>query len=293
MPRRRRSALPALLWLAGPGTCLGQGLFLEGGLSFARGDYIYTQPTSSGGAAAGLAWSARRLTFRATMPYFVRDTRVLPLSGEAPPGGGDTEPAATGHEGSVSDPVVQAYAQVLQSGHSGIGLSASVKVPLVEAGAYGTGEWDVGGGLSLSRLVGSATMLGLDVSYWHMGDMPDLPLQDGVAGTFTLGRSFGRSWLASASLSGSRSTVAGYEAPWWASLLVSRAGARGILGLTASVGLTDTAPDVTVGVVWRVRLDSPTASSRRTTARARPAAPGSSPSSRHARPRSGRSPGSG
>jgi hypothetical protein len=260
MSRRHRNRLLALFILFVPGTGLSQGLFLEGGLSLARGDYVYAQQTSSGGAAAGLAWSGRRITVRATLPYFVRDTAVLTLAGDASTG--VPESSVNGHEGSLSDPVVQVYAQVLQSGRTGIGVSASVKVPTVEAGDFGTGEWDLGGGLSLSRFVGAATMLGLDVSYWHMGDMPDLPLQDGITGTFTLGRSFGRSWLASASVSGGRSTVAGYPAPWWASCLVSRAGARGIFGLTASLGLSDTAPDVTVGIVWRVRLASPATSSR-------------------------------
>jgi hypothetical protein len=97
-------------------------------------------------------------------------------------------------------------------------------------------------------------MLGLDATWWHMGDLPDLPLRDSWVGTLSMGRSFGRSWLGSASLSGGRSTLSGYPDPWWASLLVSRAFPGGILGVTASVGLTDSAADVTLGVVWRVRV---------------------------------------
>jgi hypothetical protein len=290
MSRRRRSSLLGLLLSAVPGTLLAQGLYFEGGLSIARGDYVYAQQTSSGGAAAGLAWSGRRFTLRATLPYFVRDTNILTQSGSPPREVPDGTAAESGHEGALSDPVAQFYAQVLQSGRTGFGLSVSVKVPVVEAGSFGTGQWDVGGGLSLSRFVGSATMLGLDVSYWHLGDMPDLALQDTVAGTLTVGRSLGRSWLASASVSGNRSSLAGYAAPWWASVLVSRASPAGILGLTASLGLSATAPDVTVGVVWRARLGSTEARAEGGAARARaPAsAPGSWPSSPRARPQPAR-----
>jgi len=255
MWRRCRDALVAPLLVLVPPVATAQGLYFEGGLSFARGDYVYTQQTSGGGAAAGLAWSSRRLTARVTLPYFVRDTRLLTVTGEAPPEEVDPALSTTGHEGSLSDPLVQLCGQVLQSSSTGVGLSGSVKVPVVEAGHFGTGEWDFGAAASLSHFVGTATMLGLDISYWHLGDMPEFLLQDTVTGTLTLGRIFGRSWTASASVSGGRSAVAGYDDPWWASLLVGRSFSRGIWGLTASVGLSDAAPDVTVGLVWRARLN--------------------------------------
>jgi hypothetical protein len=150
---------------------------------------------------------------------------------------------------------VQVYGQVLQTRDTGFGVSASVKVPVVEAGAFGTGEWDVGAAASLSRFVGRRTMLGIDVSYWHLGDMPELPLDDTVTGTLTVGQALGRAWTASLSLSGGQSSIAGLPAPWWAGLLVGRAFSRGMWGLTASVGLSDGAPDFTAGLVWRARLD--------------------------------------
>jgi hypothetical protein len=255
MWRRRRDPIVAALFVLVPVSAAAQGLYFEGGLSFARGDYVYTQQTSGGGAAAGLAWSARRLTARVTLPFFVRDTRLLTARGEARPEETDPTSSATGYEGSLSDPLLQVYAQVLQSRRTGVGLSGSAKIPVVEAGYFGTGEWDFGGAASLSQFVGSATMLGVDVSYWHLGDMPDFPLQDTVTGTLTLGQAFGRSWTGSVSVSGGRSSVAGYDNPWWTSLLVGRSFGRGIWGLTASVGLSNAAPDVTVGLVWRARLN--------------------------------------
>lgn len=253
-PRRRDAFVAALLALV-PAPAVAQGLYLEGGVSFGRGDYVYTESTSSGGAALGLAWSSRRLTARVTLPFFVRDARLLTVSGAPPVEEAEPLPPETGSEGSVSDPLVQVYAQVFQSHDTGLGVSASVKVPVVEAGSFGTGEWDVSAAASLSRFVGPRTMLGLDVGYWHLGDMPGLPLDDTVTGTITLGQAFGREWTASLSLSGGQSSIAGFPDPWWAGLLVGRSFSRGLWGLTASVGLSDGAPDFTAGLVWRARLD--------------------------------------
>lgn len=251
---KRRDALVAALVALVPAPTGAQGLYLEGGLSLARGDYVYTEQTSSGGAALGLAWSSRRLTARVTLPYFVRDARLLTVNGQPLPEDAAPSPETTGHDGSVSDPLVQVYAQVHQSRRTGVGLSASVKVPVAEAGSFGTGEWDVSAAASLSQFVGPATMLGFDIAYWHLGDMPEVPLQDTVTGTLTVGQGFGRVWTASLSLSGGGAAVAGFADPWWASLLLGRSFSRGIWGFTASVGLSDGAPDFTVGFVWRARL---------------------------------------
>jgi hypothetical protein len=257
----------------------GQGFYVEGGASLARGDYVYTQATNSGGAAIGLAWTGGPLTLRATLPYFARDARLLAERGVAPPDDVPPPVDAGTFEGSVSDPVLQAALLVRRTARSAVGLSLSVKVPVVEAGAFGTGEWDVGAGLSLSRFVGGATMLGVDATWWHMGDLPELPLRDSVMGTLSVGRSLGRSWLASASLSGGRSTVAGYPDPWWVSALLSRTFSSGILGVTASVGLTDSTADVSLGIVWRLRVGGRPAGAsgtpRSATGSSRPPAPGS------------------
>jgi hypothetical protein len=255
-PRLRERLLPALILIL-PAPVLAQGAFLEGGISLARGDYVYTAPTSSGAASLGLAYSTPRLTARVTVPYFLRDTRLLTVRGFEPVEPVEpVEPAPESgqYTGSLADPVVQLFVSAHRGDRTSVGLSASVKIPVLEAGDFGTGRWDVGGGLSLSRFVGSGTLVGLDLGFWRLGDPPDLDLQDTVTGTLTIGRPLGRLWSASASLSGGRSAVAGYADPWWASLLVSRVAARGIWGLTASVGLTETAPDFTLGLLFRLKL---------------------------------------
>ena len=182
----------------------------------------------------------------------MRDTQLLTVRGFEPV---EPEPLTTGaqYTGSFADPVAQLFVTAHQGGLSAVGLSASVKIPVLEAGDFGTGCWDVGAGLSLSRFVGSSTFLGLDLGYWHLGDPPDLDLQDTLAGTVTVGRPLGRLWSASASLSGGRSAVPGYAHPWWTTLLVSRVFPRGIWGLSASFGLTDTAPDITLALLFRLK----------------------------------------
>jgi hypothetical protein len=257
MWHRRRDAIVAALLLTLPSAAAAaEGLYLEGGLSFARGDYVYVQQTSGGGATAGLAWSSSRFTARVTVPFFVRDTQLLTLSGDTATEASDpaSEPDTGGYEGSVSDPLVQLYGQVYQSSRTAVGLSGSLKIPLVAAGNFGTGEWDVGGAVSLSHFVGSRTMIGADVAYWHLGDTPELPLRDVATGTLTIGQAFGGSWTASLSLSGGRSAVPGYADSWWTGLLVGRSFKGGIWGLATSVGLSDGAPDFTLGLLWRARV---------------------------------------
>jgi hypothetical protein len=236
-----------------PAPLAAQGAFFEGGLLFARGDDVYVEPTNSGSFSAGLGWSAGRLTLRATVPVFVRDTRLLELRSALPAAAAPTSTRAS-YDMALTDPFLQAHVALLPPGRTALGVVATVKVPVAAAGEFGTGRWDYGVGASVSRTVGSASLLGLDLGYWRLGDPPDLELQDVLMGSVTLGHSLTRRWSASVSLSGSRSAIPGYDDPCWLGLLVGRASGRGMLGVTLSAGLTPTAPDFGVGLIWRVRL---------------------------------------
>jgi hypothetical protein len=257
-PRRReRGALPGLTLLLAflPPPVAAQGAHFEGGLSVSTGDYVYTQRTSGGAASAGLAWSSGRLTLRATLPWFVRDTRLLSEAGSEPgPEEPGVSPGAARYEGSVGDPFLQLHVGVVRAPRTSASVGFSTKVPLLEAGGFGTGGWDFGGSVSVSRSLGAATLVGFDGSYWHLADPPDLELQDTVMGTVTVARGLGRLWSVSLSLSGSRSAVAGYADPWWVGVLVGRSFSRGVWGVTLTVGLGETAPDLGLGLVWRLRV---------------------------------------
>jgi hypothetical protein len=251
--RERAIALGlSLLWAA---PLAAQEIHFEGGASLGIGDYVYTQRTSGAAFSAGFAWSTRRLTLRASLPYFVRDTRLLTPRGDPSPPEDDALPSPPGsHEGSVGDPFLQLFAGIVATPRAAVGMGLSIKVPVVEAGDFGTGGWDVGGSLSLSQAVGSSTLVGFDGSFWHLSDPEGLQLQDTVMGTATVARGLGPRWSLSASLSASRSAVAGYADPWWCSVLLGRLFSRGIWGVTITIGLSETAPDFGLGLIWRLRL---------------------------------------
>lgn len=254
-PERRLALGLTLLGCLLPSPLTAQGAHFEGGLSFSTGDYVYTQRTSGAAASAGIAWSTSRLTVRATLPWFVRDTRVLiETSAELPPDAVSTTPGDTGYAGSVGDPFVQLHVGVVRTSRTSVSLGFSTKVPLLEAGDFATGGWDLGGSVSVSRSLGTTTLVGFDGSYWHLADPPDLELQDTVMGTVTVARGLGRLWSVSLSLSGSRSAIAGYSDPWWCGALVGRSFSRGIWGVTVTAGLSETAPDFGIGLLWRLRI---------------------------------------
>jgi len=253
-PEGRRARLTLLLVLA-PATVAAQGAYIEGGLSFSTGDYVYAQRTNGGAASVGVAWSSNRVTVRATLPWFVRQVGSLPPTAAEPDG---DEPTLVSegerYAGSMGDPYLQLYVGAVRTPRTSVSLGFSTKVPVLPPGDFATGGWDFGGSVSVGRSVGTSTFLGFDGSYWHLADPPDLDLQDTVMGTVTVARTLGPRWSASLSVSGSRSAVPGYADPWWCGMLVGRSFSRGIWGITAMVGLTETAPDFGLGFVWRVRV---------------------------------------
>jgi hypothetical protein len=85
--------------------------------------------------------------------------------------------AVTGFEAALGDPTVSLTLAAWRRGGSAVSLSATAKLPLTDTTQFGTGEWDVGGTVSWSQLGGRA-LLGLDASYWHLGDLPELDLRD-------------------------------------------------------------------------------------------------------------------
>ncbi|HEU5303994.1 MAG TPA: hypothetical protein VFU40_05065, partial [Gemmatimonadales bacterium] len=91
--------LPLLLVLYGPALPLSaQGLYYEGGLSMARGTYIFTERTTSWSLATGFAFDRHAVTLRASLPVHLQNTTLVSLSG---PGGG--LPTGGSSSGTVAD----------------------------------------------------------------------------------------------------------------------------------------------------------------------------------------------
>lgn len=161
--------------------------------------------------------------------------------------------AVTGYEAHMGDPTFGANV-ALGSGPFGVLMGVSAKAPVTDSASFGTGAWDVGGSLSLSYRLGYVAVVSVDAGYWHMGDLPELDLQDPVLLSATVSHLSMRGWGFSASFYSATSVIDGYPSSRSVSVGLLRVGARQSVGITAGVGLTDTTPDFMVGLNWRLRL---------------------------------------
>jgi len=167
-------------------------------------------------------------------------------------GGSGTSPVH--YRAEPGDPSVQVGWRLVDRARTSVTVNAAVKIPATDTTAYGTGQWDWGATLSLTRRPARNVFLGLDVSYWHLGDLPQLDLRDPVLATATVSRLF-TTWAGSLLVTGGTGVLRGYEPPVSVGVGVTHLGVGGSLwGVTAAVGLTETAPEVSLGASWRVGL---------------------------------------
>lgn len=80
------------------------------------------------------------------------------------------------------------------------------------------------------------------------------PFLDPVNGTVRVGPLTPSGWASSVGLTAGTAAIDGFDGPAWVRAAFSRRTAGAGWEVSASVGLTDTAPDVSVGLSWRVRL---------------------------------------
>ena len=135
-------------------------------------------------------------------------------------------------------------------------VQAFAKAPVASVSSgVSTGQWDYGGGASLS--MGSArTFVFGDASYWVLGDMPTLELLDNVMYGVGIGRASddGR-WSVIGSASGSSAVIRNVSPPASAGVSVAyRQSASQSLTFGLHFGLTESAPQFGASVGWRVRL---------------------------------------
>lgn len=254
----------------------GQGIAYEGGLSVATGKYVYTTRTTSWTLATGLSIGTGALTLRLGVPLYAQNSTLvqgtgpgmLPAGGLSGRGsglgggmmsggggrGGAGTTATTAFRTAPGDPLLTATWRVLTGDRTTVGLGVGGKLPLTDTANYGTGQWDYGGSVSLTRRAGDATLLGLDVWYWHLGDPPTLDLRDPLSATVTVNHLFSTRWGTSVFFAGGTSALRGYDGPLSTGATLTHLGAGGPWGLTATVGLTNTVPDFTLGASWRIDL---------------------------------------
>jgi len=161
--------------------------------------------------------------------------------------------AVTGYEARAGDPTVGANIS-LSSGRLGVLIGAGAKVPVTDTASFGTGAWDFGGSVSLSYSFGTAAMVSVDAGYWVLGDLPELDLQNPVLLSGSIAHLSRSGWGFSAAFYTSSSVIAGYPSARSVSAGILRVGARQSIGLNVGFGLSDTSPDIIVGLNWRLRL---------------------------------------
>ena len=165
--------------------------------------------------------------------------------------------AVTGYQLMLGDPLAQATVSVIPEGRVTVSATATVKVPLASTTTIGTGKWDFGGLASALWLTGNRWTLGLDVSYWYLGDLDSLDLENPLIGTLSVGRLLGYDWAASLGVSASTGSLTGFDPPLSVLASLTRLGTPSAWGVNAGVGLTETAPTFSLGAVWWIRLSEP------------------------------------
>ena len=284
--------LPGLMGPALP--LVAQGLFYEGGLSVASGVFIFAERTTGWSLSTGLAAGTRRLTFRATLPVYLQNTSLVSLSGPggAIPTGGSSSgvvadsgaarkgrggaggaagasgmstrlaqsavevpsSALTGYRAAVGDPTVEVSWRAVDAYRTGVTISLLAKAPVADTATFGTGRWDVASRVGLAQRVSRRLTAGLEVAYWHLGDLTTLDFRDPIYGTASVGYRGDGGWGGGLTFSAGSSALDGYDGPVWIGGHASRGSAGGGWGINGAVGLSETTLDFTLALSWRVRL---------------------------------------
>jgi hypothetical protein len=279
---RRAGAAACIVFAIAAGEAPAQSLAYTGSVQFGTGDYIFAERTNSVYVVNGLDLQAGRARFSATLPVIAQSTpwvsyglvpipsggahggEVAQQTGQGRRRGGGTPvllpvtEEGTEYELGVGDPLVRGEVELLRDRGAAPALrvAVSAKVPVTDPDdGFGSGEWDTGGGLSLSKRFGSSTLFA-DGGYWRFGDLPELPLKDAFAYSVGYGYVFaGARWGLLANVSGWTTILDGTDAPLQVGVGVNRVLSIGrSIGVSATVGLTETAPDLTVALGWRMGL---------------------------------------
>lgn len=286
--------LGIVLSLVAVGPARAQDLTWGGSADLTSGNYYFTETTTSVWISNSLNARVGPFRFDASLPFVLQNsdvvTRVagLPIptggprhSGDVSGGGSGSGTGMGGGTGTMADMVADSAEriQIEQPGSltleladpllgAGVELTTSstfltsvrfgvsAKAPLrsVESG-IGTGEWDVGVEGGVSFAAGRLSVL-LDATWWSLGDLPDLELDDILAYGASVGGPVGDGSLGwSLSLWGATPMIDGIDAPVSAGgdLYVNSISGRA-LRFGVRFGLTDSAADVGGSVGWTIPI---------------------------------------
>lgn len=279
----RPFALAGLVGLL-PAPLVAQEVAWEGALAMATGTYLFTERTTGWTLTNGVAVAAGPVSVRISWPLLLQNSALVTASGSTwiptggpysgmvadsgaargsqrgSGGGGGMQgsldvplTAVTDYTAALGDPTAQASVRIGSLARS-LTLHGAAKAPLADTASFGTGRWDFSAGGALTYMLGTSGFLGADLSWWHLGDLPELDFQDPVWGMVSGGAALGGGWAGLVSVSGGTSALAGYDGPWSVSAGLSRLMGATMVGVSAAVGLTDTAPQLSLALSWRVAL---------------------------------------
>jgi hypothetical protein len=269
-----------------PGPLAAQGVRFDAGLGVTSGTYLFEERTNTWSLSAGLALEEAGFILRGVVPLHYQNTTLVNATGtghiptggsssgtvadsgearghrgDSPMGRGSSHgavdvpaSAVTGYEAAVGDPTVSLSWRSRGTGATSFGLGGVMKIPVADTAAFGTGEWDVGVTAGASHRLGGRFLLGVDLAYWRLGDLEDLELRDPVYGTASLAYLSANRWGTTILVSGGTAVLRGFDAPISVGAALHRLAGATSWSLLSTVGLTETAPDLTVGLLWRVRL---------------------------------------
>lgn len=272
-----RGAVAGALALLAAASAAAAQVTYSGSVQYATGEYIFAERTNSFYLFSGLSVSLGPVTLGASIPLIAQNTPWVSYGGGGMiASGGMEHDSVGGHMGrrggggislpdtapfdrvGLGDPVGSVEVELWRETGPlpSVRAVAVAKAPLVEVDrGFGTGEWDYGGGLSLAKTAGPAFLFA-NATYWVLGDLRELELKDGVAYAAGVGVPLaGAKWGLLGLFSGSTRVVEGTVPPAQVGVGLTRyldAG-RSLSG-GASIGLSESSPDFTVSLGWRLPL---------------------------------------
>lgn len=275
----KRVCLAGVLLFAAVPTAAAQTISYDGILRYSQGKYTLDETVTSVFLINEISYSARGWWAELTVPVIYQDSANVRYVGGMPMPGGGHHDGGNGHHGGgggggmpgghdppaqdfdklgLADPYLSVGAIVFRDvfDRNSIATFASVKAPVAnETQGFGSGEWDVGAGVSWYRRT-PRDLFFAELAYWSLGDPPDVDLKNPIALEVSYGWALddGR-YLVEASLWGRTETVEGVDGPIAIDLTLSRAlKSQHSVYVTAEAGLTESAPDYSLSVGYRTRI---------------------------------------
>jgi hypothetical protein len=251
-----------------------QGVRYEGVSSFASGRYGGDVTLTQFAFNSAIAVERGAWSLRATVPLYVQNNSVIVTTGGGRVGGaGRTAAAAmalrdsarssglgtraaadavTDYTAGLGDPLLSVTARLPAGFPYSATAGVMLKVPVART-AFGTGEWDAGVSVDVSRVFGRQ-MLGAGVAWWGVGDVPGYDLRSPWLANVILSRFGVAGGAASLGVFYSTPTQAGVDPAASATLSYGRS--LGVVRMVASVGagFTPATPAMTASLGWGVPL---------------------------------------